>query len=355
MKKDLYKSLLVLVLSCIAVISFCNVTCASDKPIKLLFAFMEPPMGPVAKVMIKWSKDLEQRTQGKVKVDLSLGGILGKPGEYITLTSKGVCDAAACIPAFGDPGLFPMSEMFELPYNIPSGEVASKAMTKWSKKGYLDKEFSEVKLMSVFGSPSDIFFTSNKTVTTLADLKGIKIWNPMPGKIELLKRVGSIPVALPPTDLYAGLQKGIFDGAYCNYMFLFIYNIATLVKYSTVGLPSGTVNIATVMNKRKWNSLPADIREIIDGMSDDYSIEYGASLDTSYGYGKKAFFKMGGKELHWDPAELAKVNKLVSPLWEKWIKDKEKRGLPARKAVNDFYNTLKEVGVENPAIGYMAK
>lgn len=339
----------------ILVFSFGNATIASAKPINLLFAFMEPPMGPVAKVMKVWSEDLEKRTKGKIKVSLALGGALGKPGEYFGMTSKGVTDAAACIPAFGDPGLFPMSEMFELPYNIPSGKIASQAIIPFVKKGYLNKEFSEVKLMSAFGAPGDIFFTKNKPITSLADLKGKKIWNPQPGKVELLKKMGSIPVALPPPDLYPALKKGVVDGAFCNYMFLFIYNIAELVKYSVNGMPSGTVMVTTIMNKNKWDSLPSDIQRIIDSMNDEYSVKYGASFDTAFGYGKKAFFKMGGKELNWNPEELAKVNKTIEPLWEQWIKSKEKKGLPARQATGDFYQMLKGVGVENPALGFSPK
>ena len=325
---------------------------SQEKPIKILFGFMEPPQGPVARVMQEWATDLEEKTKGRVKVNLSLGGALGGPGEYFHLTSKGICDAAACIPAFGGPGLFPMSEMFELPYGIPSGEVASKAMSEWAKKGYLNKEFSAVKLMSVFGAPSDIIFTKDKPITSLADLKGLKIWNPMPIKIEMLKRLGAVPVALPPTDLYSGLQKGVIDGAFCNYMFLFIYKISELVNYSTVGLPSGTVNVASIMNLKTWNNLPPDIMEIIDGMSDIYSLKYGSSFDTAYNLGKAAFIKKGGKELEWKPGELAKANDNLSPIWKKYIEDKEKNGLPARKATGDFYHILKDLGVENPAIGF---
>lgn len=352
MKGTILKGVLVNLVVIASFLSLGNVAwSAENKPIKILFAFMEPPMGPVARVMIEWSKEVEENTNGKVDVELALGGALGKPGEYFDLTKNNVCDAAACIPAYGG-GLFPMSELFELPYNSPSGEVVSKAMVEFAKKGYLDDEFSEVKLMSFFGSPSDIIFTKDKPVTSLDDIKRLKLWMPMPMKIELLKLMGATPVALPPTDLYSGLQKGVIEGAMCNYMFLYIYKIHEVIGYASGEFPSGTVAIATIMNKKKYNSLPKDIRDIIDGMSRKYSIKYGQSLDNAYKSGRRMFLKRGAKTMEWNPGELAKANERITPMWENWIKDKEKKGLPARKAVIDFYNLLKDQGVENPAMGF---
>lgn len=353
MKKKTLKGFLIVTIVMVSLMAFIPAaSSAKDKPINLLFGNFEPPMGQVARIMIEWGKELEKATQGRVKVSLSLGGAIGKPGEFYDLASKGVCDASACVPALGGPGLFPMSEMFELPFNIPTGVIASKAMQAWAKKGYLDKEFSDVKLMSVFGGSTDIIITKDKPVTTLADLKGMKIWNPMPMKSEMLKQLGAVPVAFSPGELYGGLQKGIIDGAFTNYMFIYIYKIDELTNYSTVGLPNGTVNVTTVMNKNKWNKLPQDIRQIIDGMSDKYSVKYGASFDTATNDGKSAFFKKGNKELEWKPEVLARADEKFLPIWEKFIEEKESKGLPARKAIRDFYNLLKDLGVETPAVGY---
>jgi len=51
-------------------------------------------------------------------------------------------------------------------------------------------------------------------------------------------------------------------------------------------------------------------------------------------------------------ADMEKVGKVVAPLWEKWIAEKEAKGLPGKKIVKDFYNILKGMGVENPFHGY---
>lgn len=324
------------------------------KPIKLLFANFEPPMGPLPPVMQEFANELKAKSNGRVETTLSLGGALGKPGEYFDLTSKGLCDMALCVPGFGGPGRFPMSEVFGLPWVFPSGEISSKAMVAIKNKGYLDKEFSGVKLLTVSGAHGDMFYTKGKPVTSLSDFKGQKIWNVMPLQIEVLKRLGATPVGLPPYEMYPALQKGVLTGAICNFQFLFTFKLAEQLRYNTE-LSMGGVTVATVVNKKIWNKLPSDIQEMMIEMSDKYSIKYGLSFDAVADKGREAFAKQGGKKVGWKPGEKDKVYAKIAPLWKEWIESKEKKGAPAQKAVDDLYYALKGLGVNSPAVGYSPK
>ena len=47
-------------------------------------------------------------------------------------------------------------------------------------------------------------------------------------------------------------------------------------------------------------------------------------------------------------AETAKIKAKAVPIWEKYIADMEKAGLPGREVVNEFVKALKKLGEEPP-------
>ena len=52
------------------------------------------------------------------------------------------------------------------------------------------------------------------------------------------------------------------------------------------------------------------------------------------------------------PGEFKKLDKLLGSIWQKWIADREAKGLPARKVLNDLYKMMSEVGQKNPIAEY---
>ena len=88
-----------------------SVAVAADKPMRIIVGHFDPESNPWVPSIKEWAKELEERSKGKVKVEFSFGGALGRAGEFYNLVSKNICDAGFDIPSFGGPGLFPMTEM----------------------------------------------------------------------------------------------------------------------------------------------------------------------------------------------------------------------------------------------------
>ena len=83
-----------------------------------------------------------------------------------------------------------------------------------------------------------------------------------------------------------------------------------------------------------------------------YSKMFGMGWDKMCDMGRDLFLKTGGKEVQWAPSAIEKRAELEGPMWEAWIADKEKRGLPGRQAVDDLYYIFKDLGVDPTAVGY---
>ena len=354
MKKNILKNALGAMFIIIACVSFISSAWSADKPMKIIFGFWEPPVSQFAPAMKAWAKEMEDRTKGQVKVEISWGGALGRPGEFLQLVKQGIVDMGMMVASFDGPGQFPMMEIVELPYIIPKAVIATEALTELYEKGFLDKKLEEVVVVNFVSGQGDPLFTRDKAVTTLEDVKGMKILATGPIAQHKVTLWGAVPVAIPIPEIYTSLSKGIIDGYLFGYNGMVVMKFNEVTKYSTVPA-TGTIASAMIMNKNTYNKLPPEGKAMIKETRRKYAIEYGKGWDDICEKGKDLFLKTGGKEISWTPDALRKINDIETELWDKWITDKEKMGLPAREAVNYLYNFIKERGVDPPAIGYSLK
>jgi TRAP-type C4-dicarboxylate transport system substrate-binding protein len=101
-------------------------------------------------------------------------------------------------------------------------------------------------------------------VKSLADLKGMEL-RVAGTSAEVVKRLGGIPVAMPQSETPEAIQKGVVKGMVSSMEILKDFKFAAYTPYATVAnLP--VVTFAVVMNKGKWESLPADVKEVLEKM-----------------------------------------------------------------------------------------
>lgn len=344
----LFPLALVFVFSVISIPAF-----GKDRPIKIILGHPDPEHNAWASILKAWGKELEERTKGKVAVQYSWGA-LGKTGEFFDLTKSGIVDVGFVVPGYGGPGKFPMSSIIGLPYNLKSGEMTCKALFKWAEKGYLDKEFSDVKLLHISVGMGEFLLTKKAQVTRFDQVKGLKIWTPTGPTMAKVKALGGVPVSLPPPDIYQALHKGVLDGLMLEWAIMEMFKIHELIKFASP-LSYGTVMVNIVMNKKTFNKLPPKGQAMVEDTREKYSLSLARGWDEYCERGEKLFLDAGGKVLEWEPGEKEKIFSAYKPIWEAWISDKEKRGINARKAVDDLYRVNASLGMNPPAIGYTPK
>ncbi len=324
---------------------------ALSAEMKIIVAGFEPEQTPWSQAETAWAKELEQRTNGQVKPNFAFGGSMGGPGEYHDLVSKGIVDAAPAVLAFGGPGRFPMIDVIALPYYVPKAEIGGKAMMAYWKKGYMDEELREIKPICFMTGQGDTLYTRDKPVINLEDIKGMKIAASTPLVQQKVKLWGGVPVQVPFTDLYTALQKKTIDGIILNYNVMVIFKLNEVLNYAT--LPAtGSVCSGFIMNKKTFEKLPAEGKAFVEETGMIYADMFNKGWDGLCGMGRDLFLKTGGKEVQWAPSAIEKRAELEGPMWEQWIADKEKRGLPGRKAADDLYYIFKDLGVVPTAVGY---
>lgn len=331
MKKKSFLRLAVLAISVLFLGSLLPVSSVAA-PIKLSYANFPPaPTFPCVQ-MERWKKEVETRTGGKVAINTFPGGTLLKAKAMMDGVIAGTADIGCLCMAY-QPGRFIVTNAIALPLGFPNATVAS--LTLWDL--YVKQkpqEFAKVKVLTMFTcAPANIY--AKKPVRNLEDLKGLEL-RASGGTAQVLKALGATPVGMPQSQTPEALQKGVVQGAASSLETLMDFKYAEMCRYVTI-FNGPVYPFAVVMNMDKWNSLPEDVQKVMDGMAIEQAWWTGNYMDKrvvkSIEWSKKNYnieiTKLTKKEL-------ARWNKLLKPLPDKWSQQAKAKGLSARTILKDI-------------------
>ena len=306
-------------------------TARAAEPITLRYANFPPAATFPCVQMEHWAKEVEKRTRGKVKVQTFPGGTLLGAKNIFDGVISGMADIGNFAMSY-QPGRFPVSEAVDLPMGFTSARAASLTLFDLIEK-HKPKEFAAVKVLTLFTCPPTNFMTKTP-VRSLADLKGMEL-RVAGTNAEVVKRLGGIPVAMPQSETPEAIQKGVVKGMVSSMEILKDFKFAAYTPYATVAnLP--VVSFAVVMNKAKWDSLPADVKDVMEKMGreqaewtgkyvDDHVTE---SLAWSKENHKHQLFQLPA-------ADHEKVESLLKPMTEDYVKRTAAAGLDGGRIVAD--------------------
>ena len=221
-------------LVCFAVFGFSFILSPAygqTKPIELNYSIFFPAPHKNAVLSTEWAKEIEKRTDGKVKITMFYGGTLTPADKCYDGVVKGISDIGFSVLAYTR-GKFPLTEVTDLPVGMKSGLVATKVINEYYKK-FKPKEFDEVQVMYLHGHGPGVLHTK-KAVNTLEDVKGLKIrCTGMAAKIA--GALGATPVAMPMGETYDALSRGVVDGSMAPHEALQGWKWGEVVTFSTEG------------------------------------------------------------------------------------------------------------------------
>jgi len=296
-----------------------------------------PPNHTFQKALVAWGQELEQKSNGRLKLAIYPAAQLGPPDRQFDLARTGIADIAVGLHGL-TPGRYPLTELATLPYAHPSAgddcAVTGKRLTELAPK-YLAKEHVGLHILWM-AVTSPLMFISKKPIESLADFKGLRVRYAGANWKQIIDKLGAVGLPVPPTETQDALAKGIVDSATFPYEGAASFDLGTVAKYSLEpGVSSAT--FAVVMNEAKYKSLPADLRKLIDDTTGPARAEWFGKMWTEAEVaGKKSLEAKGLKPIHMSPAEFAKMKQALAPMTEDAIAALEKRGLPAKAFYADY-------------------
>jgi TRAP-type transport system periplasmic protein len=303
----------------------------AEAQIKLTYANIPPSTAFPCIQMERWGKEVEKRTNGKVKIQTFPGGTL----LAAKMVYEGVIQGQADIgnPTMGyTPGRFPVSEAFDLPLGFTSAKAASMTLYEYLTKNK-PKEFEQTKLLTAFTSaPANIM--SSKPIKSLKDLKGLEL-RVSGSSSDVVKVLGGTPVAMPMPDTPEALQKGVVKGAVSSMEVLQDLNFAAYCPYAT-NLNLFTVGFVVVMNQKKWDGLPADVKKVFEDLGREHALWTGTYADDHVKEALEWSKQKYKHQLFELPAsDRSEIPKLMKPIVDDYIRKMNAKGLPGDQIVKD--------------------
>jgi len=310
----------------------------AQEAVKLRFATFSPPMSALANVAEQWCKEVEKRSNGKIKISFHPGGSLAPANQSYEAAVRGITDISLTATQW-TAGRFPMSEMIHLPLGIKTAQQGTALMEAWYNK-FRPKEFDDTKMLFVFASGPSHFLTI-KPLASINDLKGKKI-RAAGDTSKIVTAMGAVPVSIPIGDAYEAFQRGIAEGVLLSAETLKSFKWGDLLHGMQINEGIGAVNaLMVVMNKKKWASLPPDLQKIIDQVSEEWGDKMGKTWDDIDREAVEFAKTKGLKITKISKEEEAQTVQKMKPLLDAYVANMKKQGLPGEETLKFAIDFLK--------------
>ena len=304
---------------------------AQEKVIRLKYSNFFPPAHVHSKLGEQWAKEVEKRTGGRVKITYFAGSTLTPAAQTYDSVVQGIVDIGQSIFIYST-GRFPLTDVLNLPLGITSGLQVTRLANAYYKK-FQPKEMADTKILYIHGHGPGLFHTK-KVIRSLDEIKGMRIKSSGTSGL-IVKALGGVPVTMPIPETYEALQKGLADGILLpieslkNWKFSEFLN-CTVKNY---GVSFSNAMFVT-MNKEKWNSLPKEIQQVFEQVSEEWIDKQGRVWDDLEKEALEfALKKKGYTVVSVSKEEEAKTREKMKPILAEYVQDMKAKGLPGQEAL----------------------
>lgn len=307
---------------------------------QLTYSNFFPPTHIQSQLAESWCKEVEKRTEGRVKVQYFAGQTLTKAKQTYDGVVDGIADIGFSAFAYTR-GRFPVMGAVDLPLGYPDGVTATAAANMVYER-FTPKEMDDTQLMYIHAHGPGLIHTREKAVRKLEDLKGMKIRS-TGTSAQVVKALGGTPVPMPMPESYQSLQKGVVDGCANPIETNKGWKLGEVVDYVTLAYPVAyTTSFFVVMNKAKWNALGAKDQKLIEAINKEWAVKHGEAWDSSDKEGLKFFLDQGNTTIEIDAKEAARWEAAVAPMIDEYAAGLDKKGVNGKDVIAAIRQTLKK-------------
>ena len=236
----------------------------AQQTITIKFSHVVAPDTPKGRAAEYFKKLAEERTHGRVKIEIYPNSTLYKDAEELDALQLGAVQMLApTLSKFGPLGIREF-EVFDFPYlfdsyddvhRVTEGPVGTALLRKLDRKGviglaYWDNGFKPM--------------SANKPLYKPEDMKGLKVRIQSSKVLDAqMRAVGAIPQVLALSEVYQALQTGVVDGTENVISNFYTQKMFEVQKYVTL-TDHGYIGYVVIANKSFWEGLPADVRTTLD-------------------------------------------------------------------------------------------
>lgn len=287
----------------------------------LRYADNQPLDYPTTQSGIYFAQLVEERTNGAVKIEVYCDEALGDETSVIRQVQFGGIDMARVSTA----QLIAHSErmaVLSLPYlyrddehmwRVIDGEIGDSLLEAIGDSGVVG--------LSWYDAGQRNFYTTQKKVETLEDLRGLTIRVQESSYMEdMVRALGAKPEAVPYSLVYSSLSTGAVDGAENNFP---SYEATQHYRVAPYVLLDGHVRIPEmqIMSQKTAESLPEEYLDIIRDCAQESAVYQRELWEEREQAAMERTVAAGTVVTELSPAELNKFREACQPLYETYAGD----------------------------------
>lgn len=277
-----------------------------------------------------WIDKVQADSGGRIKIEhypaMQLGG---SPPSLYDQARDGVVDIVWTVLGY-TPGRFPKTEAFELPFLATDAVSTSRAFHAYVSETALD-EFAGVKVIAAHVHGPGLIHMAGEGIGRLEDMRGKKLRGPTRTVTRLIETLGAAAIGMPVPAVPEALSKGVIDGAVVPWEVTLPLKLTELTRTHTeFDDPRAlyTATFAFVMNQERYDSLPADLKAVIDANSGvETAALFGQAMVDVDAIGRQRALEAGNTIVTLDAAETARWKTAAEPIVAEWIAEMTARGL----------------------------
>ncbi len=304
----------------------------SDEVYELSFSMHDGSQTVKYQMTEEWAKKLEEKSNGRLHITIYPGGALAGQKEVVEAVETGAADFGMVYTSSYD-SVFALTNGICLPM-IGVGTAQQATYILWDMYNdypEMQAEFDGIKLVHMYSNGSSYFqFVEGKKVDTYDAISGLKIRSGGGSMTDYIEACGATPMTISTSELYESLEKGLVDGSVSNGSQMASWNLSEVEPYY-LDMPLYVGVWMTIMNEDKFNSLPADLQELI--MSEgglEGSLIMADYLQDENESGYVDALANGGEWVEIADSEVEKFKAAADGYVKQWITDHSANGFDAQ-------------------------
>lgn len=237
----------------------------------LTYATQHTENTPYSRATAEWAELVEERTDGRVTVDISYGESLLDAAEVLPGIAEGRADAGFVVDSMYQNQL-PLTSASSIPFDRTNGVAQALAFHQMYRDNEQYRaEWEDLGVHMLHFQPSaPAAIGSNDPIETLDDLAGKSI-RCLGFICNALQGIGANPVAISSAEIYEAMERGTIDG-WTAYPFqdILANQFQEVTEYVTDPGMGAYIQASTPINLEVWNSLPADVQDTLTELSEEY-------------------------------------------------------------------------------------
>ena len=294
--------------------------------------FLPPGSTAHAKFIVPWCEKVQRESGDRIKCQvfpaMQLGG---RPPQLFDQARDGIADIVWTLLGYSA-GRFPAIEAFELPFMTHSAEGGSRALWEYVQVNRLgDSEFKDVHPILFHVHDEGQLHLVKGPIETLSDFRGLKLRAPTRQTNKFLAALGATPVGMPVPQVAEALSKGVIDGAMLPWEVVPAIKVDEFVKFHSETDAASpalyTAVFAFAMNRARYESLPPDLRKVIDDNGGaDASARAGRIWDDSAVAARNKAIERGNQFNTIPESELKNWRKAADWVAKSWVEEVSGKG-----------------------------